>query len=73
VEAGLGVAVLPTYARAVAGGAILARPLVEPPIVRDIVMIRPAGRSMSPALSAFEALLRRNVRRHIPEIGADPP
>ncbi len=68
VEAGLGLAVLPTYARAVASGAILARPLVEPSISRDIVMIRPAGRSMSPALSAFETLLKRNVRRHIPDI-----
>lgn len=68
VEAGLGVAVLPTYARAVAGGGVLARSLVEPSIARDIVMIRPGGRSISPALSAFEILLRRHVRRHIPEI-----
>lgn len=67
VEAGLGLAVLPTYARAVAGGAILARPLVEPSIARDIVMIRQGGRSMSPALAAFETVLRRYIRRHIPD------
>lgn len=66
VEAGLGIAVLPTYARAVAPASIVARPLVEPAITRDIVMIRPSGRSVSPALSAFEALLRRFVRQLVP-------
>ncbi|MDX3805755.1 LysR family transcriptional regulator [Bosea thiooxidans] len=66
VEAGLGIAVLPTYARAVAPASIVAKPLVEPAITRDIVMIRPSGRSVSPALSAFEALLRRFVRQLVP-------
>lgn len=66
VEAGLGIAVLPTYARAVAPASIVAKPLVEPAITRDIVMIRPSGRSVSPALSAFEVLLRRFVRQLVP-------
>lgn len=66
VEAGLGIAVLPTYARAVAPASVTARPLAEPSIARDIVMIRPSGRSVSPALSAFEALLRRFVRQLAP-------
>ena len=66
VEAGLGIAVLPTYARAVAPASVLVRPLAEPSIARDIVMIRPGGRSASPALSAFEALLRRFVRQLAP-------
>lgn len=66
VEAGLGIAVLPTYARAVAPASVLSRPLAEPSIARDIVMIRPSGRSVSPALSAFEALLRRFVRQLAP-------
>ncbi|CAM5763262.1 LysR family transcriptional regulator [Bosea minatitlanensis] len=66
VEAGLGIAVLPTYARAVAPTSIVAKPLVEPAITRDIVMIRPSGRSVPPALSAFEALLRRFVRERVP-------
>ncbi len=66
VEAGLGIAVLPTYARAVAPAGVVARPLVEPAITRDIVMIRPSGRSVSPALSAFESLLRRYVRQLVP-------
>lgn len=66
VEAGLGIAVLPTYARAVAPASVLARPLAEPSIARDIVMIRPSGRSVSPGLSAFETLLRRFVRQLAP-------
>jgi DNA-binding transcriptional LysR family regulator len=66
VEAGLGIAVLPTYARAVAPASVLSRPLAEPSIARDIVMIRPSGRSISPALSAFETLLRRFVRQLAP-------
>ena len=70
VEAGLGIAVLPTYARAVAPAGVVSMPLLEPSIARDIVMIRPSGRSMSPALAAFEALLRRNVRALVP---SDPP
>lgn len=66
VECDLGVAVLPTYARAVASAQIVSRPLSEPTIARDIVMIRPSGRSMSPALAAFEGLLRRFVRELTP-------
>jgi DNA-binding transcriptional LysR family regulator len=67
VEARLGVAVLPTYARAAAPHRrILARPLTNPAIARDIVMIRPRGRSVSPALATFETVLRRHVRRLTP-------
>lgn len=66
VEAGLGIAVLPTYARAVAPASVLVRPLTEPSIARDIVMIRLGGRAASPALSAFETLLRRFVRQLAP-------
>ena len=65
-KAGLGIAVLPTYARAVAPASVVARPLAEPSIARDIVMIRPSGRSVSPGLSAFETLLRRFVRQLAP-------
>lgn len=66
VEAGLGVAVLPTYARAIAPASVTAVPLAEPSIARDIVMIRQSGRSISPALAAFEKVLRVQVRSHIP-------
>jgi DNA-binding transcriptional LysR family regulator len=66
VRSELAVAVLPTYARAVAPAGVLAKPLTEPSIARDIVMIRASGRSMSPALSTFEMLLRRFVRQSAP-------
>lgn len=66
VEAGLGIAVLPTYARAIAPVLVKAIPLTGPLIARDIVMIRPSGRSISPALAAFEKVLRLQVRAHIP-------
>ena len=65
--AGLGIAVLATYLRAVAPASmLLVRSLTERSITRDIAMIRPGGRSASPALSAFEALLRRFVRQLAP-------
>lgn len=67
VEAGLGVAVLPTYARAVADGRPIAvRPLVGPVITRDIVLIRRADRAVSPAVAAFEAVVRASIRRRAP-------
>lgn len=67
VEARLGVAVLPTYARAAAPHRrVIARPLSNPTIARDIVMIRPSGRSVTPALATFETLLRRYVQRLTP-------
>jgi DNA-binding transcriptional LysR family regulator len=66
VRSELAIAVLPTYARAVAPEGVLAKPLTEPLIARDIVMIRASGRSMSPALTIFETLLRRFVRQSTP-------
>ena len=67
VEAGLGIAVLPTYARAAnPHGTLAARPLTNPTIARDIVMIRAAGRSPAPAVLAVETILRRCIRRLAP-------
>ncbi len=64
VEAELGVALLPTYAQSATRlRTIVAKPLSNPTVARDIVMIRPSGRSMSPAVATFEAVLRRHVRR----------
>lgn len=62
-EAGLGVAVLPAYARAVVSGrAIQARPLIDPAVARDIVLVRQAARAPSPALVAFENVLRASFQ-----------
>jgi DNA-binding transcriptional LysR family regulator len=64
VEAGLGVAVLPAYARAaIPQGRLASRPMKEPAVARDIVMIRASGRSPTPATLALEAIVRRCVRR----------
>lgn len=60
VEAGLGVAVLPTYALAAARHRkVTGKLLTEPNISRDVVMIHATGRSISPAVSAFAGVVRR--------------
>lgn len=60
VEAGLGVAVLPSYALAAARyHAVAGKPLVEPVIARDVVLIRASGRSISPAAASFANVLQR--------------
>lgn len=67
VKAGLGIAVLPTYARSgMLSEEIVARPLTDPDIGRDIVLIHASGRSVSPAVSAFTPILRKAVRRLTP-------
>ena len=67
VEAGLGVAVLPTYAWAAARNLRLsAVPLVDPGIARDIVMITAAARSVSPAVSTFARFLGKHTIRMLP-------
>lgn len=71
VKAGLGIGVLPTYARSgMMAEEIVARPLTDPDIGRDIVLIHASGRSVSPAVSAFIPVLRKAVRRLTPrELG----
>jgi len=69
VKAGLGIAVLPTYAYSEARFRdVVARPLGEPEIGRDITMIHADGRSISPAVSAFAPIVRRVIRRLAPKL-----
>ncbi|MGN6459604.1 MAG: LysR substrate-binding domain-containing protein [Pseudolabrys sp.] len=70
--ANLGVAVLPAYAwHAARHDQLVAREMAKPSIVRDIVMISAQGRSRTPAVIAFEAVLRRHAQQHVPgEIAA---
>lgn len=63
VGAGLGVSVLPTYALSQAEQYnLVARPLVDPTVSRDLCLIRASGRSPSPAVSSFITALRNHVQ-----------
>lgn len=63
VAAGLGIAVLPSIARAACPPKLAMRPLIAPEIGRDIQIIRRAGRSLSPAGASFVATLRSELAR----------
>ncbi len=64
VEARIGVSVLPTYALAAAkSDGIIARPLVEPTMTRDIALIHASGRSASPAVVSLLGILRSYTQR----------
>jgi DNA-binding transcriptional LysR family regulator len=67
VEAGLGFAVLPTYAFAMARSRkIVAKKLVRPSLSRDVVMISASERSASPAMASFSAFLRKHAQALLP-------
>jgi DNA-binding transcriptional LysR family regulator len=67
VEAGLGVAVLPTYALAAVGHRqVTGKLLTDPGISRDVVMIHATGRSVSPAVTAFATVVRRYAQQLTP-------
>lgn len=69
VETGAGVAILPTYAFAALNGrSIIARPLIEPSITRDVCLITARERTPSAATIAVRTLLRRVLRELVPEI-----
>jgi DNA-binding transcriptional LysR family regulator len=70
-EAGLGVAVLPAYARAGAKTFRITAAPLDISIVRDIVMITRAGRSIPPGVSAFAQFLGKHTRASMP--GAASP
>lgn len=67
VEAGLGVAVLPTYAAAaVQDRKVVTRPLREPDLAREISLIQSSTRSAVPALTGFVPILRRVAQQLAP-------
>ncbi|WP_245316507.1 LysR family transcriptional regulator [Mesorhizobium wenxiniae] len=67
VEAKLGVSVLPTYALAAARHyAVSARPLGNPVVTRDVVMIHASGRSISPAVVSFSGIVRSYAQKLVP-------
>ncbi|MCU4652748.1 LysR family transcriptional regulator [Roseibacterium sp. SDUM158016] len=64
VEAGLGAAILPSYAATGLGArAIRAVDLAGSPAPREIAFVTPAGRPAPPAATEFARLLRREARR----------
>ncbi len=63
VEAGLGVAVLPSYARLVGRRYRVATCAIDgPPVTRDIDLVQPAGRTPSPATAAFAEIAAERCR-----------
>jgi DNA-binding transcriptional LysR family regulator len=71
VEAGLGIAILPTFIWSFARDRkVVSKPLVEPQMSREIVMIHAAGRSLSPAAESFTQFLRKHARLSLPRGGA---
>lgn len=64
VEAGLGLAVLPSYALEDAKARdLVGLPLAEPTISREVVIIQHADRSRSPAVREFVAIMQARSRR----------
>lgn len=66
VEAGLGVAILPTYAWACARTLKIAAAILEPRIAREISLVTRSGRSIPPAVSAFTRYLGRYANVLVP-------
>lgn len=68
VEAGLGIAVLPSYALAIAGARkVKAVPIIGPSIDRDICLIKRRGRSLSPAAARFSSTIKKWTRVAFPD------
>jgi DNA-binding transcriptional LysR family regulator len=57
VAAGLGVCFMPEYSASHPG--IVSRPVVDPPVEREVSLITVAGRRFSPAVAAFVDAVRR--------------
>lgn len=68
-ESGAGVAILPTYAfTALRGRGIVARPLVDPAIVREVRLIAARDRELSPAAQVVRTTLRRILLQMVPAV-----
>jgi DNA-binding transcriptional LysR family regulator len=68
-EAGLGITILPAYAWSFARSRdVVSRPLTEPQVTRNIYLIQPDGRSLSPAAEGFARTLRQQTRAAIAKV-----
>jgi DNA-binding transcriptional LysR family regulator len=67
VEAGLGISILPSYAWGFAKTFdIVAKPLFEPTVSREVTIIRSSSRSLSPAAEEFTRFLRKQIKSTLP-------
>jgi DNA-binding transcriptional LysR family regulator len=57
VAAGLGICFMPEYSASHPG--VCSRPVVDPPVEREVSLVTVAGRRFSPSVSAFVAAVRR--------------
>lgn len=66
-EANLGIAVLPTYIWSFARSRkVVAKPLIEPVVKREVSFIQSDSRSLSPAAEGFSRFLRKHARAALP-------
>jgi DNA-binding transcriptional LysR family regulator len=65
-QAGLGIAILPGYARAGQPQGVIARPLQTPVLRREVALIYAADRALSPAATAFADHLTHSLRKLAP-------
>jgi len=66
VEAGLGVAVLPSLARlGLKARGVASRPLADPAVTRAIALITRSGRTLPPALPEFMRLMTEHTRKTV--------
>jgi len=72
VEAGLGVAVLPTYALAAARALDISAAVLGPGLTRDIALITRTGRSLAPAVAAFARVLGKYASGAVPDTSRAP-
>jgi LysR family transcriptional regulator, hydrogen peroxide-inducible genes activator len=76
VLAGMGISFLPEFLPVLPG--IQTRPITEPEVARDVVLLTVAGRPFTPALSSFHQAIRRydwpaaSVTRSEPQRRLDP-
>jgi DNA-binding transcriptional LysR family regulator len=69
VEVNAGIAVLPAYAfTALRGRGIVARPLTNPAVIREVRLIAPRDREQSAATIEVRSILRNLLRQMIPEL-----
>ncbi|MGQ0544844.1 MAG: LysR substrate-binding domain-containing protein, partial [Betaproteobacteria bacterium] len=73
VEAGLGIAVLPAYARSMIDPRkAVVRRIDAPAVTREVSIVTRAGRSLSPAAEQFAAVLRETSRSIIQSEAPSP-